>query len=48
MQFGEPIDVRAFAAGAAQPRKAAGPLTDALERAMQKLLDDINHVQLKT
>jgi 1-acyl-sn-glycerol-3-phosphate acyltransferase len=43
VQFGEPIDVRAFAAGAAQPRKAAGPLTDTIERAMQKQLDEINH-----
>lgn len=42
VQFGEPIDVRAFAAGAAQPRKLAGALTDKLEQAMQSLLDKTN------
>jgi 1-acyl-sn-glycerol-3-phosphate acyltransferase len=41
-QVGEPIDVAGFAAGAAQPRKAARPLTDALERAVQGMLDEIN------
>jgi hypothetical protein len=41
-QVGEPIAVAQFAAGAAQPRKAAGPLTDALEKAVQGLLDDLN------
>jgi 1-acyl-sn-glycerol-3-phosphate acyltransferase len=41
-QIGEPIELRKFAAGAAQPRKAAGPLTDALEQAVQGMLDEIN------
>jgi 1-acyl-sn-glycerol-3-phosphate acyltransferase len=40
--FGEPIDVRRFAAGAGPPRKAARPLTNALEGAVQDLLDGIN------
>ncbi len=43
VQFGEPIDVNQFAEGAAQPRKLAGPLTDAIEAAMQNQLDAINH-----
>ena len=42
VQFGEPIDVRKFAEGATQPRKAAGPLTDTLEKSVQSLLDGIN------
>ena len=33
------IDIRKFAEGAAQPRKAAGPLTETLEYHVQKLLD---------
>jgi 1-acyl-sn-glycerol-3-phosphate acyltransferase len=41
-QVGEPIDVARFAAGATQPRRAAGPLTDAMEKAVQGLLDDLN------
>jgi hypothetical protein len=45
VQFGEPIDVRRFAEGAAQPRKAAGPLTETLENAVQSLLDRINHAR---
>jgi hypothetical protein len=39
VEFGEPLNVRQFAEGMAQPRKAARPLTDALERAVQELLD---------
>ena len=41
-QVGEPIDVGQFAAGAAQPRRAAGPLTEALERSVQAMLDELN------
>jgi 1-acyl-sn-glycerol-3-phosphate acyltransferase len=41
-QVGEPIDVGQFVTGSAQPRKAAGPLTDALERSVQAMLDEIN------
>jgi 1-acyl-sn-glycerol-3-phosphate acyltransferase len=43
VHFGEPIDVREFAASAAQPRKAAGPLTERIENSVQRLLDTINH-----
>lgn len=39
IEFGEPIDVRHFAEGVTQPRKAARPLTNALECAVQELLD---------
>jgi 1-acyl-sn-glycerol-3-phosphate acyltransferase len=42
VEFGEPIDVRTFADGAAQPRKAATPLTERLQQAVQGLLDGIN------
>jgi Acyltransferase len=41
-QVGEPIDVGRFAGGPAAARRAAGPLTDALERAVQGLLDEMN------
>ena len=41
-QVGEPVDVSRFAAGPAAARRAARPLTDALERAVQGLLDEIN------
>lgn len=41
-QVGEPIDVGRFAAGAARPRQAAGPLTEAMEKAVQGMLDEIN------
>ena len=41
-QVGEPVDVGQFAAGAAQPRRAAGPLTEALERSVQAMLDEFN------
>jgi len=44
-QVGEPIDVRAFAAGTAQPRKFAASLTDFIERSVQGMLDEINHDQ---
>lgn len=39
VDLGEPIDVRGFAQGMTQPRKAARPLTLALEQAIQALLD---------
>lgn len=39
VDLGEPIDVRQFAQGMTQPRKAARPLTLALEQAIQALLD---------
>ncbi|HET6882144.1 MAG TPA: lysophospholipid acyltransferase family protein [Pirellulales bacterium] len=39
VEFGEPIDVRQFAEGMTQPRKASRPLTNAVERAVQALLD---------
>lgn len=39
VQFGEAIDVGEFAESAPQPRKAAAPLTEALERHVQRLLD---------
>jgi hypothetical protein len=42
-QVGTPVDVGRFAAGAGQPRKAAGPLTDALERSVQAMIDELNH-----
>jgi hypothetical protein len=41
-QVGEPIDVSRFAAGCVQPRRATGPLTDALERSVQAMLDELN------
>jgi 1-acyl-sn-glycerol-3-phosphate acyltransferase len=41
-QVGGPIDVGQFAAGATQPRRAAGPLTEALERSVQAMLDELN------
>src|SRR5262245_10346202 len=41
-QVGEPIEVDQFANGSAQPRRAARPLTDAMERSVQVLLDEIN------
>lgn len=41
-QVGEPIEVAKFAAGATQSRKAARPLTDAIEQAVQGMLDEIN------
>jgi Acyltransferase len=41
-QAGEPIDVGRFADGSTQPRRAARPLTDAMERSVQGLLDEIN------
>ncbi len=48
VQFAEPIDVRKFAEGAAQPRKAAGPLTEALENSVQRLLDKFSAQQSTT
>ena len=41
-QVGEPMNVTGFAAGTRHPRKAARPLTDAMERAVQGMLDEIN------
>jgi 1-acyl-sn-glycerol-3-phosphate acyltransferase len=41
-QVGEPIDVGRFMAGATQPRRAAGPLIDAVERSVQALIDEMN------
>ena len=41
-QVGEPVDVGRFAAGTGKPRRAAGPLTNALERSVQALIDELN------
>jgi Acyltransferase len=41
-QVGEPIEVGQFENSSAQPRRAARPLTDMLERSVQALLDEIN------
>jgi len=43
-QVGEPIDVAKFVVGSATSRKAARPLTDAMEKSVQSLLDEINRV----
>jgi 1-acyl-sn-glycerol-3-phosphate acyltransferase len=40
--LGAPIDVRRFADGSPQPRKAAAPLTDSLEQAVQSLINGMN------
>jgi hypothetical protein len=44
-QVGEPIDVAKFAAGSATSRKAARPLTDAMEKSVQSMLDEINRIE---
>lgn len=42
LQFGVPIDVREYSQSLVQPRKAAAPLTAAIEQAVQGLLDRLN------